>query len=408
MSITGGYVYRGAAHPSLFGRYVYGDYVTGRIWALHYDGTRVLANDQMGRLGNLSSLGEDELGELYLLSLRTGQVHRFEPTPASVTSGSSPMLPFQDFPRRLSDTGFFLSTAELKARADVEAYSVNHSFWSDGASKKRWFWIPPGKKIGFHAQEPWEFPEGSVLIKQLDLLVAPEKTRRLETRFFRKDRDSWTAVTYRWPEDSSDAYLVQGTFTEPIFILDPLQGPRVQNWLYPSAGECTLCHNDVAGVVLGLRTEQTNRDGQLSQWNQEERFDQPLLASQNYPAYSAPEDLSASLYQRSRSYLAVNCSVCHQPYGSAPGSMDMRFASTLEELKLVNEDITEYDFHIPEAKRIFAGNKEKSVLYHRLAEKGAYQMPPIHLGSERVDERALEIIGAWINQGARADENDNR
>ena len=37
MSITGGYVYHGRKHPLLAGKYVYGDYVTGKIWGLGYN-----------------------------------------------------------------------------------------------------------------------------------------------------------------------------------------------------------------------------------------------------------------------------------------------------------------------------------------------------------------------------------
>ena len=33
-SITGGYVYRGANIKSLYGRYVFGDYCTGKVWSL--------------------------------------------------------------------------------------------------------------------------------------------------------------------------------------------------------------------------------------------------------------------------------------------------------------------------------------------------------------------------------------
>ncbi len=69
-SITGGYVYRGSKLPELTGCYVYGDYVSGHLWALKYD-TR---NKTVG--SNLSipsdgfqviSFGEDEKGEIYIM-----------------------------------------------------------------------------------------------------------------------------------------------------------------------------------------------------------------------------------------------------------------------------------------------------------------------------------------------------
>jgi len=48
-SITGGSVYRGKALPDLVGKYIYADYVTGRIWALHYDeaAKKVLSNEEI-------------------------------------------------------------------------------------------------------------------------------------------------------------------------------------------------------------------------------------------------------------------------------------------------------------------------------------------------------------------------
>ncbi|MCC7107307.1 MAG: PQQ-dependent sugar dehydrogenase [Chloroflexi bacterium] len=70
-SITGGYVYRVAAFPQLYGLYVYGDYCSGRLWALDAPtpGTWRRTLLQASRL-QPTSFGEDESGELYLVSQR--------------------------------------------------------------------------------------------------------------------------------------------------------------------------------------------------------------------------------------------------------------------------------------------------------------------------------------------------
>jgi glucose/arabinose dehydrogenase len=81
-SLTGGTVYRGKRWPSLDGSYIYGDYVTGHIWALRYDDAkqRVEANRRIDDRGlPILSFGEDERGEVYLLThSATGKgVYRF-------------------------------------------------------------------------------------------------------------------------------------------------------------------------------------------------------------------------------------------------------------------------------------------------------------------------------------------
>ena len=83
MAVTGGYVYRGAALPQLCGVYVYGDYVTGRIWGLIYDAAqgRVTAQRELLRTSlNISSFGTDRDGELYVLGHRSGVVMRVAPS----------------------------------------------------------------------------------------------------------------------------------------------------------------------------------------------------------------------------------------------------------------------------------------------------------------------------------------
>jgi quinoprotein glucose dehydrogenase len=74
-SITGGYVYRGQKIPALVGCYVYGDYVSGKQWALKYDqqAKKVVANyaivldNKKLPADNITVItyGEDEQGEVY-------------------------------------------------------------------------------------------------------------------------------------------------------------------------------------------------------------------------------------------------------------------------------------------------------------------------------------------------------
>ncbi len=80
-SITGGYVYRGAAYPQLHGVYFYGDYCSGRVWALYPDGNGGWQNPvAFDAPLTLSSFGEDEAGELYLVDF-SGSVHRLVVAP---------------------------------------------------------------------------------------------------------------------------------------------------------------------------------------------------------------------------------------------------------------------------------------------------------------------------------------
>jgi hypothetical protein len=74
-SITGGYVYRGAQGALPLGTYVYGDYCTGEVFAWDGATQRVLLDTPH----NISSFGEDEDGELYVVALG-GSVSRIAAT----------------------------------------------------------------------------------------------------------------------------------------------------------------------------------------------------------------------------------------------------------------------------------------------------------------------------------------
>ncbi len=75
ISITGGYVYRGKKLPGLVGKYVYGDYASGRIWALEVPANGSVKNDLVvNKSASISAFGVDEQNELYLLDYSGGKV----------------------------------------------------------------------------------------------------------------------------------------------------------------------------------------------------------------------------------------------------------------------------------------------------------------------------------------------
>ena len=74
-SITGGFVYRGNAYANLRGRYVFGDFGSGRLWSIAADagagGTQTVSGGDASGLG-ISSFAEANDGELYVIDYGGG------------------------------------------------------------------------------------------------------------------------------------------------------------------------------------------------------------------------------------------------------------------------------------------------------------------------------------------------
>lgn len=83
-SITGGFVYYGSEVPSLYGRFLYGDYGSGRVWALDYNretGVATTPTEVADLPGNqLAGFGQDKTGEVYLLYIQSGAIYVLRPT----------------------------------------------------------------------------------------------------------------------------------------------------------------------------------------------------------------------------------------------------------------------------------------------------------------------------------------
>ncbi len=90
-AVIGGYVYRGSTATALIGSYVYGDYGTGKIWALTLNGTTAPTNTLLSGTGlTISSFGADSDNELYICAF-DGKIYKFNST---VIPEFSPLIAF--------------------------------------------------------------------------------------------------------------------------------------------------------------------------------------------------------------------------------------------------------------------------------------------------------------------------
>lgn len=78
-SITGGKVYRGTAIPRLVGKFVFGDFITGNIWALEQTGSTFTRELIAQTSLNIASFAVDSSGEIYVVSYGDGAIYQIVP-----------------------------------------------------------------------------------------------------------------------------------------------------------------------------------------------------------------------------------------------------------------------------------------------------------------------------------------
>lgn len=402
------------------GKLIYGDNVSGRVWALEYDRTanKVVSNQELLDLphsskSGLSSFGEDQSGELLMCILGS---HGGEDGKLLRLVKSAEGEGVQPLPPLLSQTGIFADLAALTPSPGVIPYDVNSPLWSDGARKRRWLMVPgdgndpdrANDRIGFQTVGAWTFPSGTVFIKHFELPVDetnPEIVKRLETRILVRDAaDGVYGCTYKWNDAGTDAELLSGGLKETIRIRQPGGRQRTQTWTYPGRNDCLVCHTQNAGYVLGVTTCQLNGEvayPESGRWaNQLQALDKAgyfrsTLTEENVaqlPKLVPLDDAAASLETRVRSYLESNCASCHRPGGMRAG-FDARFENPQVLEQLVNGAVQK-DWGVADAKLVVPGEAMRSMLLLRLID-GAHRMPP--LGVSQPDLAAVEAFCQWID-----------
>lgn len=388
-SITGGYVYDGSRLPELRGAYVYGDYETGKIWALWHDGRVITRHDEIADTPHkIVTFGRSDDGELYYIHWgNPTSIHRLIPNPQA----SQPSA----FPRRLSETGVFADTRRQTPAPGVYEFGVAEPMWQDGHAAQRFIALPGDasietqinrRKDGSIGSVKVIWPQDAVLARTISASNQPG--RRIETQLLHFDGETWNGYSYRWNADNGDAELVGVNGGE-----ETVAG---STYRFHSRAECSRCHTPWAGFTLGFQPQQlaTIAGGRADISGVGLRLTNAPFFEQSAARLVKSGSASAALDERARSWLHANCAHCHRQHGGGSVAIKVNAELPLAETMLIGEKPLRGEFGINDARIVAPGAPWRSVLINRIARTGSGHMPMI--GAHEVDDDGLRLLWDWI------------
>lgn len=288
-------------------------------------------------------------------------------------------------PPRLTQTGLFVP-GSLAIEPGLVAFQPAFESWSDAASKRRWLALPFGTQIDTTNMDDWRFPLGTRVWKEFSL-----GGRRLETRFLVKvglsPRD-WAGASYVWLADGSDALLATAGAKD-------IAGTEHDA---PPASRCSACHGGRQSYVLGFSAVQLAAAPRSAPLSLERLVRDGLLTRSPARTIVVPGDETE---RAALGYLHANCAHCHnqhRPTGAGPRCFDPQRSI---DFSLPAEPSAESAGSSPVQRTaipafIVPGRPDESRMIELVSRRGgiSLHMPP--LGSERVDERGVQLLRRWI------------
>ncbi len=312
-------------------------------------------------------------------------------------------------PPTLRETGLYSDYASRTVDRAILSYSPQYPLWSDGASKRRWIYLPPGTSIDASDPDVWVFPEGTKIWKEFSF-----HGRRVETRLMQAlGGGRWMFVSYAWNAEESDAVLAPPSGLRGVAEIQP--GLRHD---IPAENDCRVCHEGGRVEVLGFSALQLSSDRDAEAPHKERLLpgmidlsmliDRGLIRS--YPAQWArrpPRIAGRTPTERAAlGYMHANCGNCHNPNGDLE-SLDMLLRHSVApkasgEPALLTTVDRKGQFQIPgaalgETYIVRPGDPARSAILYRMASRNPLlQMPP--LATKTADEEAVRLIERWIRQ----------
>ncbi|MBO6903274.1 MAG: hypothetical protein JJ864_18210 [Rhizobiaceae bacterium] len=312
-------------------------------------------------------------------------------------------------PKLLSEFGFFADMWAQTPAKGVVPFTINTPLFSDKALKYRFVYLPEGATADFVADEAFEFPAGTALIKTFAFPAdfrAPDKDIRLiETRLLLRGENGWNAWAYVWNEAQTEAELRIAGAKVRVEAAAEDGSPLDIAYSVPNKNQCKGCHA-LNGEIVPIGPKARNLNGDLSYAdgtrNQIDHWiEQGMLngapAVSEIDAVPAAFDGAAPLDARARAWLDVNCAHCHRRDGPASnsglfltwGESDRTALGVLKRPVAAGRGAGDREFDI------VPGDPDGSILIFRVDSTEPGVMMP-ELGRSLGDPDAVRLLRDWI------------
>lgn len=316
-----------------------------------------------------------------------------------------------DVPEKLSDWHLFEQPLKaLRPAPGILPYDLNTPLFSDYAMKARFVKIPPGERATYDATEVMDFPKQTILIKNFyypDDFSKPEGARRIiETRLLIHKEEEWSALTYVWNDEQTEAFLEIAGRSVPVTWTDQQGKLQRVNYSVPNLVQCKSCHEKSGKLMpIGPTARQLNKshayeDGkanQLQRWEARGLL-YALPPEEDWPVVPVWNDeATGTLGQRARAWLEINCAHCHRSEGPAKNTGLYLTYSETDRYKLgINKPPVAAGRGSGGLKYgIVPGKPDESILMHRIESLDPGVMMP-EVGRKMRDEDGIELVRTWI------------
>ena len=342
-----------------------------------------------------------------------------------------------EIPDQLSDWRLLITDGKTLSLNDrVVPYELNTPLFSDYALKLRTVWMPTGASAEYRSDHEFDFPVGTIISKTFhyelasgasggkvsvikadrEAVLSAEGTLNLddyylaETRLLIRYEEGWKAFPYVWNTAQDEAFLEPAGELLNLKLISETGEEESIVYVVPDRNQCAACHtpdhDSKALRPLGPKARQLNREysytsgteNQLAYWTRNgmlSGFDDsshaPKIAN-----WSNPED--ATLEERARAYLDVNCAHCHNAQGAADTSaLNLNIeAEVNRQFGICKPPVAVGRGSGNRPYDIYPGRAEDSILLFRMEEADpAIAMPELGRASNHAE--AIEVIGNWIN-----------